>query len=146
MPSRPKVLMTTACRAGPLYDYFGSNIRHTPLRLSGVRPISLGLRFIKQNVPGVEILEMPTAEQYRRALRRGWDIVGISFYLDETPRAMEMAESARAAGVAQVWGGNYGVLTPEARPASTVSFSATRKTKWPRRWEAAWKRWSIRRC
>jgi radical SAM superfamily enzyme YgiQ (UPF0313 family) len=116
MPSQPRVLLTTAYRNGPLYDYFGSNIRHTPLRLSGVRPVSPGLHFIKQNVPGVEILDMPTAEQYHSALKRGWDIVGISFYLDETHRALEMVGKAREAGVAQVWGGNYGVLTPEARP------------------------------
>ena len=86
MPSQPRVLLTTAYREGPLYDYFGSNIRPTLFRLAGKRPISLGLRFIKQNVPGIEILEMPTAAQYRRALTRGWDIVGISFYIDETPR------------------------------------------------------------
>ena len=116
MQSQPRVLLTTAYRNGPLYDYFGSNIGHTPLRLSGPRPISLGLRFIKQNVPGVEILEMPTAEQYQSALKRGWDVVGISFYLDETARALEMVGKAREAGVSEVWGGNYGVLTPEARP------------------------------
>ena len=108
--------MTTAYRDGPLYDYFGSNIRHTPLRLSGPRPISLGLRFLQQNVPGIEILEMPTAAQYQQSLSCGWDIVGISFYLDETHRALEMAAKARAAGVSQVWGGNYGALTPEVRP------------------------------
>ena len=116
MQSHPRILMSTACRDGPLYDYWGSNTPHTLFRLGGKRFISLGLRFIKQNVPGIEILEMPTADEYRRALARGWDIVGISFYLDETRRALEMVAEARRAGAAEVWGGNYGVLTPEVRP------------------------------
>ena len=116
MQSQPRVLMTTACRDGPLYDYFGSNTPHTWLRLAGKRPISLGLRFIRQNVPGIEILEMPTADEYDAALKRGWDVVGISFYIDETHSALNMVRKARDAGVAQVWGGNYGVLTPEVRP------------------------------
>ena len=75
-----------------------------------------GTAFIKQNVPEIDILEMPTADQYRRILARGWDVVGVSFYLDETRRALEMVAEARRAGVAEVWGGNYGVLTPEVRP------------------------------
>jgi radical SAM superfamily enzyme YgiQ (UPF0313 family) len=108
--------MTTAYREGPLYDYWGSNTPSTLFRLGGKREVSMGLRFIKQNVPGIEILEMPTPEQYQRALRRGWDIVGISFYLDETRRALAMIAAARQAGVSQVWGGNYGALTPEVRP------------------------------
>ena len=116
MQSHPRTLISTAWRDGPLYDYWGSNTPHTLFRLGGKRLISLGLRFIKQNVPGIEILEMPTAEEYRRALARGWDIVGISFYLDETRRALEMVAEARRAGAAEVWGGNYGVLTPEVRP------------------------------
>jgi hypothetical protein len=116
MESRPRCLLTTAYREGSFYDYFGSNTPPTLFRLGGKRLISLGLRFLKQNIPGIEILEMPTAEQYRRALRRGCDIVGISFYLNETHRVAEMISMAREAGVAQVWGGNYGALTPEVRP------------------------------
>lgn len=116
MPTHPRTLISTACCDGPLYDYWGSNTPRTAFRLGGKRIISMGLRFIKQNVPGIEILEMPTADEYRRTLARGWDIVGISFYLDETNRALEMAAEARRAGAAEVWGGNYGVLTPEIRP------------------------------
>jgi radical SAM superfamily enzyme YgiQ (UPF0313 family) len=108
--------MTTAYREGPLYDYWGSNTPQTFFRLGGKRDISMGLRFIKQNVPGIEILEMPMVEQYQQALKRGWEIVGISFYLDETRRAFDMIARARRAGVSQVWGGNYGVLTPKVRP------------------------------
>ncbi len=114
--SHPKTLISTAWRDGPLYDYWGSNQPRTLFRLGGKRPISLGLRFIKQNVPGIEILELPTADEFRRALARGWDNVGISFYLDETRRALDMVAEARRAGATEVWGGNYGVLTPEVRP------------------------------
>ena len=77
---RPRrILISTAWRDGPLYDYWGSNQPRTLFLLGGKRFISPGLRFIRQNVPGIEILEMPTADEYRRALARGWDIAGISF-------------------------------------------------------------------
>ena len=113
-PTGPRVLFTTAYREGPLYDYWGSNSPHTWLRLGGERIVAPGLRFLKQNVPAIEILEAPTVGEFQRALRRGWDIVGISFYLDETRRALDMVDQIRRAGVKEVWGGNYGVLTPEA--------------------------------
>jgi radical SAM superfamily enzyme YgiQ (UPF0313 family) len=116
MQSHPKVLLSTVWRDGPLYDFWGYHTPRTPFRLGGKLVVSFGLRFIRHNLPGIEILENPTAREYRRALARGWDIVGISFYLSETRRALDMAAEARHAGAAEVWGGNYGVLTPEVRP------------------------------
>ena len=104
MSAHPRTLFSTVCCDGPLYDYWGSNTPHTVFRLSGQRLVSMGLRFIKQNIPEIEILEMPTTDQYSRALARGWDIVGISFYPNETPRALEMAAQARRAGAGEVWG------------------------------------------
>jgi radical SAM superfamily enzyme YgiQ (UPF0313 family) len=72
-----------------------------------------GLRFLKHNVPDIEILEYPTWQEYLTALRaEAWDMVGISFYTWSTPVAVEMAKAAREAGVREIWGGNYGVLTP----------------------------------
>lgn len=72
-----------------------------------------GLRFIKYNVPDVEILEYPTWAEYLAALHsEAWDMVGISFYTWSTPVAIEMAKAARDAGVQEIWGGNYGVLSP----------------------------------
>lgn len=71
-----------------------------------------GLRFLKANVPVVNILEYPGKEQYLRALRKGWDAVGISFYINETNDAVEMAALARQAGTKTVWAGNYGAFTP----------------------------------
>ncbi|HEV7879592.1 B12-binding domain-containing radical SAM protein [Bradyrhizobium sp.] len=72
-----------------------------------------GLRFIKANVPDVEILEYPTWAEYRKALEsERWDMVGISFYTWSTPVAIEMAKLAREAGVQEIWGGNYGAIGP----------------------------------
>jgi radical SAM superfamily enzyme YgiQ (UPF0313 family) len=71
-----------------------------------------GLHFIRANVPGVDILEYPTWGEYRAALAGGYDVVGISFFTWTVPAALEMAEMARRAGAAEVWGGNYGVTTP----------------------------------
>jgi hypothetical protein len=70
MQSHPRILISTVCRDGPLYDFWGSNTPHTLLRLGGKRFISLGLRFIKQNVPDLEILEMPTADEYSSCVRQ----------------------------------------------------------------------------
>lgn len=81
-------------------------------RLSVTCP-AIGLRFLKENVPDVEMLEYPTWAQYRAALTsERWDMVGISFYTWSTPVAIDMAKAAREAGVPEVWGGNYGVLSP----------------------------------
>ena len=74
--------------------------------------ISFGLRFLRQNIPGIEILEYPTRAEYRRALKRGWDAVGFSFYLEESNEIVHMAEEARRRGSARMWAGNYGALTP----------------------------------
>lgn len=72
-----------------------------------------GLKFIKANVPDVEILEYPTWSEYREALAsERWDMVGISFYTWSTPVAIEMAALAREAGVQEIWGGNYGAIGP----------------------------------
>ena len=72
-----------------------------------------GLHFLKANVPDVEMLEYPSWHEYLAALRsEKWDMVGISFYTWSTPVAIEMAKMARLHGVKEIWGGNYGVLSP----------------------------------
>lgn len=79
-----------------------------------------GLNFIKANVPDVEVLEYPTWQEYLNALQaEKWDMVGISFYTWSTPVAIEMAKAARQAGVPEIWGGNYGVLSPGLDPYFT---------------------------
>jgi radical SAM superfamily enzyme YgiQ (UPF0313 family) len=80
-------------------------------RLHAHRSLSAGLRFIKQNIPQIEILEYPSWEQYINKLKEGWDIVGFSFYLNETHEIIRMAKKAKAVGIPELWGGNYGILT-----------------------------------
>ena len=113
----PRVLFTTAYRnEGEPYDYIGSNSRSRWFRFRWPRNQSFGLRFLKQNIPEIEIAEFPTFDEYKRKLVEGWDVVGLSFYLSETEEALEMADFARASGaVGEVWAGNYGALTPEIK-------------------------------
>ena len=75
-----------------------------------------GLSFLKANVP-CEILEYPTREQFAEALADPPEILGISFYINETELAFEMAAAARRAGVREVWAGNFGAYSPEAEGA-----------------------------
>jgi radical SAM superfamily enzyme YgiQ (UPF0313 family) len=65
-----------------------------------------------QPIAGIDVLEYPTWEEYRNALRRGYDVVGISFFTWTAPEAMAMAQEAKRFGAGEVWGGNYGIMTP----------------------------------
>ena len=113
--TRSRVLLTTVHRDFGLYDYFRENAPEGfAWRFRMPRQISFGLRFLRQNIPGIEILEYPTRAEYRQALERGWDAVGFSFYLEESNQILQMAQQARDAGVARLWAGNYGALTPGA--------------------------------
>ena len=108
-----RILLTTVDRDLGLYDYFRENAPAGFLwRFHMPRRISFGLRFLRQNLPEIEILEYPTRAEYVKTLKTGWDAVGFSFYLEESNRILEMAEQARRAGVRQLWAGNYGALTP----------------------------------
>ncbi len=108
-----RILLTTVPSDSGVYDYFRENApENFRWRFRMPRKISFGLRFLRQNVPQVEILEYPTHNEYRAALKRGWDVVGFSFYIEESGRILEMAEEAHRAGVRHLWAGNYGALTP----------------------------------
>jgi Radical SAM superfamily len=110
----PRVLLTTRCRDTGLYDYFRENApRHFRWRFGMPRTISFGLRFLRQNIPGLTILEYPTHAEFSAALKEGWDAVGFSFYLEETNDILALAAEARQAGVKDLWAGNYGALTPD---------------------------------
>jgi radical SAM superfamily enzyme YgiQ (UPF0313 family) len=109
----PRILLTTRCRESGLYDYFRENApRNFRWRFGMPRTISFGLRFLRQNLPQVNILEYPTRAEFSAQLKRGWDAVGFSFYLEETNDILAMASEARQAGVGELWAGNYGALTP----------------------------------
>lgn len=112
MPRR--VLFTTVYKDSKTpYDYIGANSRSRWFRFYWPRIQSFGLRFLKQNIPELEILEFPTWDEYLHKLDEGWDVVGFSFYLNETEEAIEMADAARGKGIPELWAGNYGALTPE---------------------------------
>ncbi len=108
-----KILFTTPYRIKDPYDYVGQYNTNTIFRFGFKRYISFGLRFIKQNIPDIDILEYPTLELYKEKLKEGWDVVGFSFFMFETPKALEMVKMAREAGVKEIWGGHYGALTPD---------------------------------
>jgi radical SAM superfamily enzyme YgiQ (UPF0313 family) len=117
MSTSGRILLTTVSREPGLYDYFRENApENFRWRFRMPRRISFGLRFLRQNIPELKILEYPTRAEFSRVLKEGWDAVGFSFYLEETPRILEMAEGARRAGVKQLWAGNYGALTPSVQP------------------------------
>lgn len=83
-----------------------------------------GLAFLAANVPDVDILEYPTWDEFTAALdEEPVDILGISFYINETELALKMARYARAHGVREIWAGNYGAYSPEIAPYFDRSFS-----------------------
>jgi radical SAM superfamily enzyme YgiQ (UPF0313 family) len=112
-----KILLTTVYKNSKeeRYDWFKSNTR-VPFNFTVTRILSYGLRFIKQNIPGIEILEYPTWKEYVNVINKEkWDVVGFSFYLNEIHEILEMIKYARQAGVKEIWGGNYGALTEEVQ-------------------------------
>lgn len=82
----------------------------------------VGLRFLKENIPSIDILEYPSWEQYQKALKNGYDIVGISFFTCSMNAIERMIQLAREAGVKELWAGNYGVLTPGAKELFDKNF------------------------
>jgi radical SAM superfamily enzyme YgiQ (UPF0313 family) len=104
------LLCTTYQRfPGDYYDVAGRSI-YSFIKLTSPRKASLGLRFIKQNVPEVEILEFPSWNEYVEKLKEGWDVVGFSFLNIELDEIEKMMEEARSRGVREIWAGNYGAL------------------------------------
>jgi len=120
-----RILLTTRCRDTGLYDYFRENApRNFRWRFGMPRNISFGLRFLRQNVPHISILEYPSRAEFSAELKKGWDAVGFSFYLEETNDILGMAQEARRAGVPELWAGNYGALTPSIQPAFDHVFTS----------------------
>ncbi len=106
-----KILITTSYREdGAFYEYWGSNVKGV-VRYTYDKRNSNGLRFLKKNIPQIDILEYPSWNEYQDALKKGYDIVGFSFFTYEVPRVMKMVEAAKKAKVPELWGGNYGALT-----------------------------------
>jgi len=109
--TNPRVLLSTVYRRfrGDYIDALGWTGRRF-FRTSAPLRVSPGLRFIKQNVAQVEILEYPLWHEYVDKLKEGWDIVGFSFYHNQIGEIRKMIAEARLQGVKEIWAGNYGVL------------------------------------
>ncbi len=106
-----KVLITTAYRdENAYYEYWGSNVVGR-VRYTYDKKNSNGLRFLKENIPHIDILEFPSYEEYKRALKKDYDIVGFSFFTYEVPKIIEMVKDARKEGIDEIWAGNYGSMT-----------------------------------
>lgn len=111
-----RILLSTVYKRhkDDVYDYFDANSSRIFFKFSIPRIESFGLRFIKQNVQEVEILEYPTWDEYVAKLKeKDWDVVGFSFYLNEIHEILEMTKFARKQGISEIWAGNYGALTTE---------------------------------
>ncbi len=107
-----KILFTTVYTSNAP-DIIKQDSRMKFFRFSWQLEYSMALRFIKKNIPEIEILEYPTWKQFKKKIETGnYDTVGFSFFLPDVPRIIRMINFARTAGVEKIWGGNYGVLTP----------------------------------
>ncbi len=80
--------------------------------ISGFTLPNYATQFLKVNIPSIDILEYPTWDEYEQALKRDYDVVGISFWTYTSPEAIKMAKLARQAGIREIWGGGHGVSTP----------------------------------
>ncbi|TET22631.1 MAG: radical SAM protein [Candidatus Stahlbacteria bacterium] len=112
LSTNPKVLLCTSYRRYK-NDYFSVSGIVSAFKFPRARSfcrISPGLRFIKQNVPQVEILEHPLWYEYVEKLKEGWDVVGFSFYQKQIGEIIRMIEEARRHGIKEIWAGNYGAL------------------------------------
>jgi radical SAM superfamily enzyme YgiQ (UPF0313 family) len=112
---QPRKILFTTPFGNDYFEYFGENSSPKVERVVYPRINSYGLRFIKQNLPEIAILEFPTWEQYEQIISEDWDIVGFSFFTPDYPKVEKMAALARQKGIPELWGGSYGVLIPEAQ-------------------------------
>lgn len=113
-----KVLFTSAVQpvAGCSPNAYSWDKPTRPIKLISVLLNHPGLSFLKENMPSIEILEYPSWKQFKEILKQRWDVLGISFYINETEIALKMAEYAKKQGVKEVWAGNYGAYSPQVAP------------------------------
>ncbi len=112
LTTNPRVLLCTTYRrfSGVYVEMINDNFQHKPFSPCMPRTACIGLRFIKRNVPEVELLEYPLWEEYKAKLKEGWDVVGFSCYQSEITEIKRMIAEARRQGVREIWAGNYGAL------------------------------------
>ncbi|MFX1516965.1 MAG: B12-binding domain-containing radical SAM protein [Promethearchaeota archaeon] len=88
------------------------DMTNTFTRLIDIPAAASGTKFIKENVPGVELLEYPSTQEFKSALLQDYDVVALSFRTYQLPDAIGMAKIAQEYGVPEVWGGGWGSMTP----------------------------------
>ena len=118
MTTNKKILLCSVYKRNKndIYDYFEANTSNRFFKFSMPRIQSFGLRFIKQNLPEVEIIEFPMWNEYVDKIKeKDWDVVGFSFYLNEISEILEMVKYARENLDCEIWAGNYGGLTEEIK-------------------------------
>lgn len=120
LSTNPKILITNAYkrRRKDEFDSATVNIPRLPRFSWPTRHMSYALRFIKQNVPEIEIMEYPSWQAYTDKLSEGWDVVGFTGFNYELGELAEMASEARRQGVGEIWSGSYMALSPEAEAFS----------------------------
>jgi radical SAM superfamily enzyme YgiQ (UPF0313 family) len=120
--TNPKILITNSYMRDKkdYYDTFAVNVPYRPRLSYQTRSGSVGLRFIKENIPEIVIMENPSWDEYCQVLGQGWDVVGFSFLHYELGKIIRMVEEARRQGVREIWAGSYGALSPQARFADRV--------------------------
>jgi radical SAM superfamily enzyme YgiQ (UPF0313 family) len=112
-----KVLFTTVYnKPNVVTDMVAEHVKTFP-RAGAVVRVSPGLRFLKQNIPEIEVMEYPAWEDFCEKIKEGWDIVGFSVYLYQIPEILEMMRYAREHGVKEIWAGNYGALVADIENA-----------------------------
>ncbi len=112
-----KVLFTTVYnKENVITDMVAEHVKTFPRAGAAVR-VSPGLRFLKQNVPEIEIMEYPDLDEFKEKLKEGWDVVGFSVYLYQIPEILEMIDLARQHNVSEIWAGNYGAPFPPIEQA-----------------------------
>jgi hypothetical protein len=80
-----------------LFDPFGERFT----RGQGVFTLTghlhaLGTHMIAQNIRAHSVvLEYPTLEDFRKELRKGFDLIGISFWINHTDGALQLCRIAR---------------------------------------------------
>ncbi len=117
MSSEDRVLFTTIPRSQEgRWDNFKKDTQRRVFTYSFPRINSFGLRFLRYNIPNIDILEYPSWERYKSHLEKEYDVIGYSFYLNETNKILDMVKTAKEISEnAEFWGGNYGALTPEVQ-------------------------------
>jgi haloalkane dehalogenase len=99
--------------AASLFDPFGERFT----RGQGIFTLTghlhaVGTHMIAQNIqaPSV-VLEYPTLDEFRSEIKKGYDIIGISFWINHTDTALEMCRMARRESPSSVVVlGGHGVL------------------------------------